>query len=133
MKVHARVLRTIDKVGGLDEYLLGEKAGRVRDLGMGGWALRWRLMRSEKVKERFRAQRRAMGLPEEGWVGEEVRSLSGEVLGEEELKTEERKFDKALDDEDRRVERGKEGGLELGPEADFMEEEAVTKGRKITA
>lgn len=126
------MLRTIDKVGGLDEYLLGEKTGRVRELGMGGWALRWRLMRSKKVKERFRAQRRAMGLPEDGWVGEEVRSLSGEVLGEEELKTEEQKFDKALDEEDRRAERGKESGLELGPESDFMEEDTVTKGQKIT-
>ena len=62
LRITARVLRTVDKVGGLDEYLLGEKAGRVKGLGMGGWKLRWRIMQTEAVKERFRLQREVLGL-----------------------------------------------------------------------
>ncbi|PSR78521.1 hypothetical protein BD289DRAFT_443779 [Coniella lustricola] len=61
-RVTTRVLRTIDKVGGLDEYLLGDKAQRIKDLGPWGWKLRWRLMQSETVKERFLEQRKKLGL-----------------------------------------------------------------------
>jgi large subunit ribosomal protein L28 len=63
LRITARVLRTVDKCGGLDEYLLGEKARRIKELGMGGWKLRWRIMQTDKVKERFRKQREALGLP----------------------------------------------------------------------
>lgn len=69
MKVQARVLRTIDKVGGLDEYLLGGKRARVKELGMGGWALRWRIWQTEMVTERFRRERESLGVPEGGWEG----------------------------------------------------------------
>lgn len=69
MKVQARVLRTIDKVGGLDEYLLGGKRARVKELGMGGWALRWRIWQTEMVTERFRRDRERLGVPEGGWEG----------------------------------------------------------------
>lgn len=62
IKVQARVLRTIDKVGGLDEYLLGGKAARIKELGMGGWKLRWRIMGTERIKERFAKEREALGL-----------------------------------------------------------------------
>ncbi|KAL9065643.1 MAG: hypothetical protein Q9161_008087 [Pseudevernia consocians] len=63
VKVQARVLRTIDKCGGLDEYLLGEKPRRVRELGVEGWRLRWMVMRTVKVKRRVKAEREALGLP----------------------------------------------------------------------
>ncbi|RDL40277.1 uncharacterized protein BP5553_00256 [Venustampulla echinocandica] len=63
VRVTTRVLRTMDKSGGLDEYLLGDKARRIKELGMGGWKLRWRIMQTDKVKERFRKQREALGLP----------------------------------------------------------------------
>ncbi|KAL2073604.1 hypothetical protein VTL71DRAFT_10930 [Oculimacula yallundae] len=63
LRITTRVLRTVDKVGGLDEYLLGNRAGRIKELGMGGWKLRWRIMQTEKVKERFRREREMMGLP----------------------------------------------------------------------
>ena len=63
VKVLARVLRTIDKVGGLDEYLLGDKASRIRELGLGGWKLRWRITRTEAVMERYRRMREEMRLP----------------------------------------------------------------------
>jgi large subunit ribosomal protein L28 len=63
IRITTRVLRTVDKCGGLDEYLLGSKARRIKELGMGGWKLRWRIMQTDKVKERFRKEREAYGLP----------------------------------------------------------------------
>ena len=73
VRVQARVLRTIDKVGGLDEYLLGNKAGRIKELGMEGWLLRWKIMQTEAVQERFRQEKMAMGLevPSEEEVAKE--------------------------------------------------------------
>ena len=127
VKVHSRVLRTIDKVGGLDEYLLGDKAGRVKELGVGGWALRWRIMRTEMVKKRFRAQKRELGLPEEGEVlGGEGMGLNGKVLGEEELKREEREFDRLLDEDDKLAERDGAGHVdESMVQGSFMSQERV--------
>jgi large subunit ribosomal protein L28 len=63
VRVSARVLRTIDKLGGLDEYLLGEKETRIRELGESGWWLRWAIMQTNTIKNRFAAERRALGLP----------------------------------------------------------------------
>ena len=63
VRVSTRVLRTIDKVGGLDEYLLGEKSARIQQLGMEGWRLRCMIMGTRTVQERFNAQRKALGLP----------------------------------------------------------------------
>ncbi|KAK4697513.1 large subunit ribosomal protein L28, partial [Lecanoromycetidae sp. Uapishka_2] len=96
VRVQARVLRTIDKVGGLDEYLLGEKPQRIKELGMEGWRLRWKVMRSKAVRERFLEERKRLGLPEGGYlvqkavarkvvqkidgVEEEVERVSGEVV-----------------------------------------------------
>ncbi len=54
VKVQARVLRTIDKVGGLDEYLMGESPARIKELGMEGWRMRWRLMKTEWGQQRRR-------------------------------------------------------------------------------
>jgi large subunit ribosomal protein L28 len=62
-RVTTRVLRTIDKSGGLDEYLLGRKPQRVKDLGPWGWRLRWRIMQSPAVREQFAKEREALGLP----------------------------------------------------------------------
>ncbi|KAI5202460.1 hypothetical protein E4T42_04107 [Aureobasidium subglaciale] len=64
VRVSTRVMRTIDKVGGLDEYLLGEKSARIKTLGMEGWRLRCMIMATKTVQERFNQQRRALGLPE---------------------------------------------------------------------
>lgn len=121
--VLARVLRTVDKVGGLDEYLLGEKAGRVRELGMGGWALRWRVMRTEWYRLRRGEERRMLGLPVDG-VGEgdgvdrEILGMGG-VRGEEEAREREGAIDRVLERVEREAEKGEDGGVELG----FMEEE----------
>ena len=63
VRVITQVLRTIDKLGGLDEYLLGEKETRIKELGESGWWLRWAIMQTPSVKKRFAAEREALGLP----------------------------------------------------------------------
>ncbi|MCJ1459568.1 39S ribosomal protein L24, mitochondrial [Mycoblastus sanguinarius] len=72
VKVQARVLRTIDKVGGLDEYLLGNKPARVKELGVEGWRLRWRVLRTERVGSRLKEERKRLGLPAEGLLGDQA-------------------------------------------------------------
>lgn len=57
-----RVLKTIRREGGLEEYLLKSKPQRVKDLGPGGWNLRWLVMQSRPVQERFNKERIALGL-----------------------------------------------------------------------
>jgi large subunit ribosomal protein L28 len=74
------VLRTIDKSGGLDEYLLGRKPQRVKDLGPWGWRLRWRIMQSPAVREQFAREREALGLPPK--QEEELRLEAEESLPE---------------------------------------------------
>jgi large subunit ribosomal protein L28 len=124
IRVTARVLRTIDKCGGLDEYLLGEKAGRIKELGMGGWKLRWRIMQTESVKERFRKQREALGLPpkEDVAVGSDGLAVTKEMVAEEI-----QKYDDEL---------AKEADVEIGDEVEgaveggnFMEEKPAKKGK----
>lgn len=85
VKVRARVLRTMDKCGGLDGYLLGEKPARVKELGVEGWRLRWLVMRTGKTRRAVRGQREALGLLDRTrdaeTLGEEVERASGEVVG----------------------------------------------------
>lgn len=84
-RITTRVLRTIDKVGGLDEYLLGDKKGRIKELGVGGWKLRWRIMQTDKVKERFRREREMLGLPpkEDELVGSDGNTATRKQVVEE--------------------------------------------------
>lgn len=81
-----RVLRTIDKCGGLDEYLLGEGKGRIKELGMEGWRLRWKIMCQGKgVKDGLRRRRAELGVPPGGlqrWLSDS-QLLEG-ATGEEE-------------------------------------------------
>ncbi|KAF2185162.1 hypothetical protein K469DRAFT_707936 [Zopfia rhizophila CBS 207.26] len=67
LRVTAKVLKTIDKVGGLDEYLLGDSASgrRVKELGVTGWNLRFALMQMPVVRARMRAEAAALGLAQE--------------------------------------------------------------------
>lgn len=127
VRITTRVLRTLDKVGGLDEYLLGEKAGRVKELGMEGWKLRWRIMQTERVKERFRVQREQMGLPA---VEEVLVGSNGNLASVEEVEEEVRLFDENL-------EMGRDLGIgeevELEGEVvddEFMQEEQPGKKEK---
>lgn len=117
-RVTARVLRTIDKVGGLDEYLLGEKAQRIKELGMGGWKLRWRVMQTPMVKRRFAAQREALGLPprEEVSLGADGLPASKEAVADAV-----EKYDIALENEEIDL------GEDEAPAEGFMAEQPKPK------
>ncbi|KJZ72022.1 hypothetical protein HIM_08583 [Hirsutella minnesotensis 3608] len=58
-----RVLKTIRNEGGLENYLLKNKPARIKELGPGGWNLRWLLMQTKAVQQRFNDERIALGLP----------------------------------------------------------------------
>ena len=111
MKVATRVLRTIDKVGGLDQYLLGEKAGRVKELGVEGWRLRWRVMK-----------RMAMGRVQDVGDRQGVQRIDTGGLGKGEVEGA-----KASDyDAPSRAERGKGPVVEIRSEEEGATDEAVT-------
>lgn len=59
----ARVVRTIKKCGGLDEYVTGPKPARIKELGLLGWKLRWLVMTSPKWQAKFEEQRLGLNLP----------------------------------------------------------------------
>ncbi|RDW82301.1 hypothetical protein BP6252_03413 [Coleophoma cylindrospora] len=123
LRITTRVLRTVDKCGGLDNYLLGDKAQRIKELGMGGWKLRWRIMQTEAVKERFRKERLALGLPP--MDGEVLLGSDGQVVTADMVAEEVKKFDKGLDSETE---------TELGEdiETSSIEEEPLTKENFMT-
>lgn len=62
LKVTANVMKTIDREGGLDEYLLKDSVQRIKELGPTGWALRWTLMQKPEVIDRLRAEAAALGI-----------------------------------------------------------------------
>ncbi|KAG9244018.1 ribosomal L28 family-domain-containing protein [Calycina marina] len=129
IRVTTKVLRTVDKVGGLDEYLLGEKAGRIKELGMGGWKLRWRIMQTEVVRERFRRQREAMGLKP---VQAAHTSLSGDIVSKEQVEKEIMAYDQILE-MGVEVEVGDDAELnaEVPTESGFMQEKQAPKEKII--
>lgn len=43
--------------------MLKDKPQRVKEIGPGGWALRWLFMQSKQVQEKFNEQRIDLGLP----------------------------------------------------------------------
>ncbi|TQV91369.1 hypothetical protein V2A60_008981 [Cordyceps javanica] len=57
-----RVLKTIRREGGLENYLLKSKPARIKELGPGGWNMRWLLMQSQAVQRRFNDERVALGM-----------------------------------------------------------------------
>ncbi|KAJ5102589.1 54S ribosomal protein L24 [Penicillium argentinense] len=83
IKVTRKALRTIQKEGGLDNYLLGNSPSRIRELGMFGWRLRWQVMQTPKIQERFHKQRKAMGLPEpktfEEWIKDKEEEIQATI------------------------------------------------------
>ncbi|EDN03807.1 conserved hypothetical protein [Histoplasma mississippiense (nom. inval.)] len=62
LKVQHRVLRTIKKVGGLDQYLLGDKPARIKELGIFGWNLRWKVMQSKAMQKKFKDEQKELEL-----------------------------------------------------------------------
>lgn len=89
--ITASCMRTIRKCGGLDQYLLGDKPARIKELGLFGWQLRWRVINSSVMREKYRKERENLGLPplrprfesfEEVWSGDE--ELRAEIQNEQE-------------------------------------------------
>ncbi|KAF2460457.1 hypothetical protein BDY21DRAFT_335492 [Lineolata rhizophorae] len=129
VRLTTRVLRTIDKCGGLDEYLLGDGPRRIKDLGVWGWALRWRIMQTPSIRERFRKQREEMGLPELEEVEFEDIIEGGKTakfIDHELTQAEERAKRTGEWDEAEEVVGEKDGKQQrMGPR--FMEEDAVAE------
>ncbi|GAB0135187.1 hypothetical protein EsDP_00003533 [Epichloe bromicola] len=57
-----RVLKTIRREGGIENYLLKSKPARIKELGPGGWNLRWILMQTQAVQHRLNEERVTLGL-----------------------------------------------------------------------
>lgn len=86
LKVQHRVLRTIKKVGGLDNYLLDDKPSRIKELGLRGWNLRWRIMNSPVMQDRFAKEREELGLAPPETFEQFLERYSTEELGQEAAK-----------------------------------------------
>jgi large subunit ribosomal protein L28 len=127
LRITTRVLRTVDKVGGLDEYLLGEKASRIKELGMGGWKLRWRIMQTEAVKERFRKQRELLGLPPKEDV---IVGSDGNAATQQQVEDEIKRFDEDLQ-KGRDVEIGEEAENQVAVDEGFMNEEPPSREKVL--
>lgn len=65
LRITKKVLKTLDREGGLDEYLLKQCETRIKQLGPIGWALRWTLLQRPEVVNRLRAEAKALGIPQE--------------------------------------------------------------------
>lgn len=75
-----RVFRTIVRAGSLDAYLLKDKPRRVRELGPGGWKLRWLVMQSSAVRTEWVAQRAALGLPARSVADQQARDDEADAM-----------------------------------------------------
>ncbi|KAJ5224067.1 54S ribosomal protein L24 [Penicillium chermesinum] len=79
IKVTHRALRTIEKEGGLDNYLLSDRPSRIKELGIFGWHLRWQVMQTPSIQERFREERKKLGIPEPLSMEEWLKSKEDEI------------------------------------------------------
>lgn len=92
LRVTHRCMRTIEKCGGLDAYLLGHKPARIKELGLLGWKLRWLVLTSPSMKQRLQEERKKLGLKEPAATFEEV--MEDDELREEILATQEQVWHK---------------------------------------
>lgn len=120
VKVRARVLRTIDKCGGLDGYLLGEKPGRIKELGVEGWRLRWLVMRTGTVRRRVQGEREALGLVGRGGTSRSRQEVKAEESAEADLMLEE-EIGRASGEVVEQIGRAPEAPLEAATEAEAEE------------
>lgn len=83
IKLSNRVLRTIRREGGLDNYLLDDRPKRIKELGLFGWRLRYQVMQSPRMKEKMEEERKSLGLPKpptfEEWLEEKKPELAERV------------------------------------------------------
>ena len=64
LPITARVMRTIRKCGGLDEYVTGPKPARIKELGLLGWKLRWLVMTSPTYRAKYEVEMKELRLPQ---------------------------------------------------------------------
>jgi len=83
IKVTREAMRTIYKEGGLDNYLLSDKNARIKDLGMFGWELRYKVMQTPAIQEKFREMRKRLHLedpmPFEEWIKTKEAEIQAKV------------------------------------------------------
>jgi large subunit ribosomal protein L28 len=105
IRITASCMRTINKCGGLDQYLLGDKPARIKELGLFGWKLRWKVMKSPMMQQKFAEERKKLGLQAPGqwkpgqtfeqlWSNDAARTemLREQKKAWEELKEKDEKF-----------------------------------------
>lgn len=107
-----RVLRTIDKCGGLDAYVLGDKTARIKELGMLGWSLRWRVMRTDWYDDKVREEIAKMNLPPEVksrlLVGLTAQKKTEKTVNVEQLEKEISEIDEQLEESGLQKDLGKD-------------------------
>ena len=99
---------TVDKAGGLDNYLTGTKPARIKELGPMGWKLRWEVMRSRKYLERRAAELKAMGLSAEGAEESVAQQLQAEAGSQEMREKEKEKEEKEAKEKEKEEKEEKE-------------------------
>ncbi|KAH6688367.1 ribosomal L28 family protein [Plectosphaerella plurivora] len=67
-RVSIRVLRTIRKEGGLDNYILGVKSSRMKELGPAGWRLRYLLMQTDAIQNQHAAEAIRLGVVDQSYL-----------------------------------------------------------------
>jgi large subunit ribosomal protein L28 len=84
------VMRTIDRVGGLDNYLLEGGLNRIKQLGVAGWHWRWHLMQTKSYNDRFQKEAEKLGIGSEivEKVLEERTNMIKDLTSEPEFKKE---------------------------------------------
>lgn len=87
IKVTRKALRTIWKSGGLDNYLLDDRPSRIKELGVFGWELRWKVMQTPKIQEQFREERKKLGIPEPPTLDEWVKQKEAKIKAKVEKET----------------------------------------------
>lgn len=83
IKVTREAMRSIYKEGGLDNYLMSDKNGRIKDLGMFGWELRYKVMQTPAIQEKLQAERKRLGLadplPFDEWLKTKEAEIQAKV------------------------------------------------------
>lgn len=111
IKVTKRCMRTIRKCGGLDQYLLGDKPARIKELGLFGWQLRWQVFQTPKIQKQLAEERKELGLPEKSTVPVSNTVEDFNVVWQEDeqlrqqVQEEQKKQWRALWEKDQRVQR----------------------------
>ena len=51
VRLTAKVLKTVTKEGGIDNYLTKDKSARIKELGPTGWKLRFRVLQKQELRD----------------------------------------------------------------------------------